>query len=378
MPMPISFHLAYLSFYSWQLVIGLTGLFLYAAMVIWSRSVYIARANRVWTDAHVQALAWRHERARAPGEHACQDAQGTIEPLVHRCGKPEPSDQFRWQLTWNGAKEIGDWVRLHEAQRQIVWCWKPVSVMARLERAMGQLDELPPDRRAFWQTRWQELHAGYYWDKQLTADQEWWYKANLIELLAELYNARDTKYSQLASLYGKTAWLILAALLPLAALVALGYGVILLAGAIGGLISRLQRLVYAKGLPTSYGSSWVPLYLAPLLGALAAWGGLTLLALLQTLQVIDLRSLNLLAGFAGLPANHLLGTAVLLGLSERFLNRVGVQAEQVISGTSSGASPDTTAANKPKGPQPSWVASPNGQQTNQRIRPPTSQATSDI
>ena len=53
-----------------------------------------------------------------------------------------------------------------------------------------------------------------------------------------------------------TAWLVLAAFLPLAALLTLGYGVILLAGAIGGLISRLQQLVYAKGLPNAYGSSW--------------------------------------------------------------------------------------------------------------------------
>jgi hypothetical protein len=165
-------------------------------------------------------------------------------------------------------------------------------------------------------------------------------------LLAELYNARDAKYSQLASLYGKTAWLIMAAFLPLAALVALGYGVVLLAGSIGGLISRLQQLVYAKGLPTAYGSSWVPLYLAPLLGALAAWAGLTLLALLQTLQVIDLRSLNLEAGFAGLPTSQLLGIAVLLGLSERFLNRVGAQAEEVVGATSSGDAADVAASTR--------------------------------
>lgn len=249
----------------------------------------------------------------------------------------------RTEASRNGAKEIGDWVRLHEAQRQIIWWWTLPSVMARLERAMGELDELPPDRQVLWQARWQELLGAYSWDKAPTDRQERWYKANLIELLAELYNARDAKYSQLASLYGKTAWLIMAAFLPLAALVALGYGVVLLAGAIGGLISRLQQLVYAKGLPTAYGSSWVPLYLAPLLGALAAWAGLTLLALLQTLQVIDLRALNLEAGFAGLPTSHLLGIAVLLGMSERFLNRVGAQAEEVVGTTSSGGAGDSAA-----------------------------------
>jgi hypothetical protein len=198
----------------------------------------------------------------------------------------------------------------------------------------------------FWETRWQDLSASYRWDRKVTSEQEWRYKANLIELLAELYNARDAKYAQLASLYGKAAWLILAALLPLAALLALGYGVVMLAGAIGGIISRLQQMVYAKGLPTAYGSSWVPLYLAPLLGALAAWAGLTLLALLQALQVIDLRALSLDAGFAALPTNQLLGIAVLLGLSERFLNRVGAQAEEVIGGPSSDAPAAAARASK--------------------------------
>jgi hypothetical protein len=230
-----------------------------------------------------------------------------------------------------------------------------------------QLDELPVDRQVFWQARWQELRTTYPWGRDLTDQEIWWYKANLIELLAELYNARDAKYSQLASLYGKTAWLVLAAFLPLVALLTLGYGVILLAGAIGGLISRLQQLVYAKGLPTAYGSSWVPLYLAPLLGALAAWAGLTLLALLQTLQVIDLPALNVSAGFAGLPSTQLLGIAVLLGLSERFLNRIGAQAEEVVGTPASQPSADASAAGTLKTAQIAATAAtaaahPNGHQ----------------
>jgi hypothetical protein len=163
--------------------------------------------------------------------------------------------------------------------------------------------------------------------------------------------------------------------LPLAALLTLGYGVILLAGAIGGLISRLQQLVYAKGLPTAYGSSWVPLYLAPLLGALAAWAGLTLLALLQALQVVDLRALNLSAGYAGLPTTQLLGIAVLLGLSERFLNRIGAQAEEVVGTPASEPSTDTTAAGKLKTAQvadtATAIAHPNGH------RPPLGEQTAD-
>jgi hypothetical protein len=372
--MTISLHPENLSFYAWQLIVGFSVLLVYAALVVWSRSVYIARANRVWTDAHGDALTGRRKGPGAPGSDACQDANESIEPLLDQFGEREPAAKFRWQFTWNGAQEIGDWVRLHEAQRQIVWCWKPASVIARFERAVGQLDELPADRQVFWQARWQELRTTCPWGRDLTDQEISWYKANLIELLAELYNARDAKYSQLASLYGKAAWLVLAAFLPLAALLTLGYGVILLAGAIGGLISRLQQLVYAKGLPTAYGSSWVPLYLAPLLGALAAWAGLTLLALLQTLQVIDLPALNVSAGYAGLPSTQLLGIAVLLGLSERFLNRIGAQAEEVVGTPASQPSTDASAAGTLKTAQIAATAAtaaahPNGHQPPAGDRP---------
>ncbi len=372
--MTISLNPENLSFYSWQLIIGFAVLLVYAALVVWSRSVYIARANRVWTDAHGDALTGRRKGPGAPGNDACQDANTSIEPLLDKFGEREPASKFRWQFTWNGAKEIGDWVRLHEAQRQIIWCWKPASVIARFERAVGQLDELAPDRQVFWQARWQELRTTHPWGRDLTDREVWWYKANLIELLAELYNARDAKYSQLASLYGKTAWLVLAAFLPLAALITLGYGVVLLAGAIGGLISRLQQLVYAKGLPTAYGSSWVPLYLAPLLGALAAWAGLTLLALLQALQVVDLRALNLSAGFAGLPTTQLLGIAVLLGLSERFLNRIGAQAEEVVGAPASELSSDASSVGKLKTAQIAATAATAAAHPNGHQPPPGDQA----
>ena len=103
---------------------------------------------------------------------------------------------------------------------------------------------------------------------------------------------------------------------------------------------------------------------------MAAWAGLTLLALLQTLQVIDLRALNLSVGFAGLPSTQLLGIAVLLGLSERFLNRIGTQAEEVVGAPASDPSTDASAAGKLKTAQIAATAAtaataaahPNGHQ----------------
>lgn len=339
-----------MSRYGWEVVIGFAFLSMYLLLVLWARSKYIASTNRAWTEAHVDAVranvAVLHAAFPSAPSKAMQGVITTLLPPVADQGARRRSD-----LHWNGAKEIGDWVRLHEVKRGLVWMMPDELVVHRFERAMGQLDELPGHRQEHWKAKADRLRCGGPGTVPVAET-----RGMLVELLSEIYNARDGKYSQLASLYSKAAWLIGAALLPLMVLVVLGYGVILIAGAIGGIISRLQRLVYAEGLPTAYGSSWVPLFCAPLLGALAAWAGLNLLALLQALGVIDLA--NLLGGADQLlvPPPGVVGVAVLLGISERFLNRIGTETEKAM-GASDATSPAPVAAPTP--PAPTLPAAPD-------------------
>lgn len=322
-----------LSMYEWQLAIGFAFVVSYLGLLLWARLMYIARSNQRWTEAQHRAF-----RATLPSMAAqCprpSAAQATVERL-----------EAMWDRSAGGAvlrpnDHIADWVVLHEAKRQAAMLMlSDDQLWPRLGRTMGQLDELSAARRVEWQRRYEQLAGA-----KVRAPTE--LRSTLGELLAEVYNARDAKYAQLSSLYNKAFWLTATALLPLCVLVMLGYGVILVAGAVGGLISRLQRIVYAEGLPTAYGSSWVPLFCAPLLGALAAWGGLHLLTVLQSLGIIDLKSLipTPEAVNALRPAAPVLGVAVLLGLSERILNQFGQQAEKVLA-----ADPDTrrTAAAPP-------------------------------
>jgi hypothetical protein len=131
----------------------------------------------------------------------------------------------------------------------------------------------------------------------------------------------------------------------LAVLAGLGYGVVLIAGAIGGLVSRMQRLVFSKRISITYGSSCAPLFCAPILGALAAWAGLVLISLLQTTGVLELTALQTSLDDLRAPSAALLGTAILLGMSERFLLRLEKQAEAVIDPDRSGPSDQTAPAN---------------------------------
>lgn len=306
--------------YEWQLAIGFTFLAVYLVLLLWARRAYIARSNQRWTQA--QERAFLATLPSLAAQSANPEISGAAVSHLEAMWQDDPCRDVA-----RPSDHIADWVVLHEAKRQAAWLLLPdQQLWPRLERTMGQLDELPTVRQAEWRKRYQQLVCAKVRDPGEL-------RSTLVELLAEVYNARDAKYAQLSSLYNKAFWLTAAALLPLSVLVVLGYGVVLVAGAIGGLISRLQKIVYAEGLPTAYGSSWVPLFCAPLLGALAAWGGLHLLTVLQSLQVIDLRELipDPAAVAALRPAAPVVGVAVLLGLSERILNQFGQQAEKVLA-----------------------------------------------
>jgi hypothetical protein len=69
------------------------------------------------------------------------------------------------------------------------------------------------------------------------------------------------------------------------------------------------------------------------LGALAAWAGLVLISLLQAAGVLQLTALHTSLADLRAPSAALLGIAILLGVSERFLLRLEKQAEAVINPT---------------------------------------------
>jgi hypothetical protein len=372
--------------YQWRVGVGMVFLVCYVAMILWSTRNYIERANDRWLRAHQAAflarLASEEPAASSADPELFLHLDVALRELV-----PGPEKKRSWwplhRSDWIGAESIAAWIRLHEAQRLEAWLLPMPAVEARFARAMGQVDELSATRQSAWQGRWIELRnlpgdrgrtspvepagepgssgCGWRWPwSRPTApaagqpaipppaappavaraatgrEREDAWRAELSQLLAELFNARDATYNQLVSLFGKAAWIYVVASIAGAALIASDYGFVFLAGFVGGLVSRMQRLVYAQGHPTAYGTSWVPLFLAPLLGGLAAWGGLHVLALLQALKLVQLDQVLNPDNFRGTANAATLGLCVLLGFSERFFNQIGNQAEKVIGSSDQG------------------------------------------
>jgi hypothetical protein len=335
-----------MSDFSW----GLMLLGAYVVLVILARWIYIARTNVVWTNAQAEAMIKRlslqvprdpSSGGKATVNHAT--LQQLLKEIKDEIKKETPQSKHTGVLGWNGSHQIAQWVLMHEAERLALPALGHAQLVARLERALGQLNELPQPRREAWEDVIHDLLA-----TKEEADTERLnraHRAYLDELLGEIYEASNGNAIQLSGLYNRATWIILVALLPLAVLAGLGYGVLLVAGAIGGLVSRMQRLVFSTRIPMTYGSSWAPLFCAPILGALAAWAGLVLISLLQTTGVLQLAALQTSLESLRAPSAAVLGTAILLGMSERFLLRLEKQAEAVIDPDRAGPLDQTAPAN---------------------------------
>ena len=320
---------------------GLVLLSAYVLLVILARWMYIARTNTVWTKAQAKAIAKRMslQVQRAPTRNGkTAVTPESVQVLVDAIENQATCDRHTKIIGWNGSRQIAQWVLMHEVERLLLPALSREQLVARLERALGQLGELPEARRDAWETVIHRLLA----DKA-ASDCE--YRAYLDEVLGEIYEASNGTAVQLAGLYNRATWIILVALLPLAVLAGFGYGLLLVAGAIGGLVSRMQRLVFSSHIPITYGSSWGPLFCAPILGALAAWAGLVLISLLQAAGVLQLTALHTSLQDLQAPSAAVLGIAILLGVSERFLLRLEKQAEAVIDPNRAGPSAQTAPAN---------------------------------
>jgi hypothetical protein len=319
----------------------------YWLVLITTRWMFIARPNRRFTLARIDDAQYFLEpdgrpslldeaRAVATGTQMVDDPAWLRE---RRGQQAQPEEEVvrlfkRWvsraaaPFIWNGSRDLVAWNLLHRVEARHAATLTGAELVARLMKAQSQLDDLPEGKRIYWarvlHDQLEGLPTGQLRDERVA-------QAVLESLLNELYNARDTKFTNLATQQNKVTWLVFVGLAIMAALVTQAYQDILLAGAVGGTLSRLQRELLRRDVPSDYGLSWSVLFLSPVSGALSAWAGLLLLQTLQKFNVIDLRSLLPENVDLTAPTGAILGAAVVFGISERLLDRLVRQAEDEIA-----------------------------------------------
>ncbi len=335
----------------------------YWIVLITTRWMFIARPNRRFTLARIDDAQYFLEpeappslldeaRSIASGTHVYDDLPWLRErrgldppeepdvPRVLRRFLQRASDPF----IWNGSRDLVAWNLMHRVEADHAATLTGPKLIAAMMKAQSQLEDLPPGKRTYWA---RVLHdqldgapGGRLRDEPVA-------QAIMRNLLNELYNARDTKFTNLATQQNKVTWLVFTGLAILAALVSQGYEDLLLAGAVGGILSRLQRELQRRDVPSDYGLSWSVLFLSPVSGALSAWAGLLLLQTLQKFNVLELSSLLPDSADLTAPTGAMLGVAILFGISERILDRLVRQAEDEIATQPAAAKKSASAAQEP-------------------------------
>ncbi len=323
----------------------------YWIVLLVTRWMFIARPNRRFTLARIQATQYRmtllDDGQSRPGllveaRDIVNAVDDRFEPawLLESPRKDPKHRRWRrwtsdlWEiLVWNGSRDLVAWHLLHEVKVDCVEQYKSTAdLRARLTRAQSDLGELGPVEQQFWRSKLEDVLSPPHPAGEPTPSfDETRARSMLHEYLRALYAARDTKFVNLATQQNKVTWLILVALVTMAALVLLDFSLVLLAGAIGGILSRLQRELVRRDVPSDYGVSWALMFLSPVAGALSAWAGLHVLALLQSLGVVDLRSVMPNDVDLTQPSTALFGLAIVLGTSERFLDRIVRQVTDTIA-----------------------------------------------
>lgn len=220
-------------------------------------------------------------------------------------------------LFWTRGQEHAGWQLVHEAKEQLSLLLPAAELRVALEDAEVQLRQAGDEQAKALADRIQKALAA---TPPPAADRE---AALLREARNQLYDATDNEFASIACWHKKTSWLVALSLLLIVVLsAALGHAVFFLVGALGGLMSRLSRALGSSKLPTDYGLSWTTIFLSPMVGALAGWAGVLLVALAFQQGVLG-------KVFQGVTwgdtyGELALGLALVLGFSERvFVNIVG-------------------------------------------------------
>jgi len=386
----------------------------YLLLFLIARTYLIACPSRALARAQLEGLWAEHVEGREEGQkqeedQRKQDAREDTEECLRKA-RDLLEGRGRWGqigallslLLWNGAREMAAWALMHRAERRAAALMSDEEVRARLVRGLGELGAFPEEEKALWQKQLKRALGLEGQDPQQGSPSQGGGPSNEIvpsalspstdpqepgqgsgqaesnarccqkpdpgvqrallkEFLAALYDARDTRYARLLTLHNKAAWLLLVGLGLAWALGAFTPGLPngldlrtgLLLGFLGGVLSRLLRVVATKELPTDYGAYWVPLFLAPVLGALGAVGGY-----LVFWALVEVRALGEgLKPLLSPPAAY--GLLVVLGFSERLLKGLTERLED------QALKQEDQGKEKPKGDGKEGQGKPQDQQPKQ-------------
>lgn len=234
----------------------------------------------------------------------------------------------------NAENQLRGWRLAHEAERLAIDLYPPEVLEIRLRVAHERLIMLDLKEAKVLACRIRELFMPAY-NKAETALG----RACLKEALSIIHEQRDSYFERLSDWNNKAVWFVYMTLLIIIALMLSNQSnpLLLLVGAIGGLLSKLRGAVKREDVPIDYGVSWTTLFLTPLIGALTGWGGILLTILLLNAKILgEIFSNFELVWAKAEKSPEVLALAIVFGYSatlfeklvEKFEGKTGATAEE--------------------------------------------------
>lgn len=316
---------------SWLILVGV--LLFYGTLIAFVRWNVLARTLRDHLLAEIDMVSSRIEAMTGkPPSNWLEKDEGTIEPV------PQPGDpqgfsllsavsllrqakrslkrDFFDMLFWSRGEEVTSLHCIREADRLLVSAYSLPELKVHLATTAENLLHMEDAEAAVLGRNIQKALGDL-----MTGEQElraWLWEGLLFQGDAEIGRVRNS-----TDLQNRTMWLTSTALLLIAGLGWVGgHPELFLAGAIGGFLGRLMRVLKSKEDVKAFGvSSWGSIFLSPLLGALVGWCGV-ILSVVTKVGIVSFPQ-NLDQTWWGSSYSlSALGLAVLLGLSEKYFDRL--------------------------------------------------------
>ena len=135
--------------------VGVALWLIYLALFLGVRAWGVAGMLRELTRAELEStrrrirLQWEEPAQTTPSEQVLLDQVDGLLSEAERKVSWTLGDRLR-ALGWNGGAELAAWGLLHDAERLAVAGMAVPYLKARLERAQGDLGELPEERQKIW------------------------------------------------------------------------------------------------------------------------------------------------------------------------------------------------------------------------------------
>jgi hypothetical protein len=301
---------------------GLGALVLLLIGMATTRWYKIAKPSHNFLLRHVESV---RIQVRTYVESKYPSVAATLNEDLSKCTEPKGMSTF---LFWSQSEENATWIKLHDIEAEL-GAWLPEDlVWTQLTVTEPQLRDIDKSGA---QALACQIHKELEQDRPKGPDRAYVVERRgklLSQARAMLFDERDQRFIALTDWQNKASWLTLVGWILMVVLGAIEGNVILfVAGAAGGLLSRMMRTINKPEFAIDHGASWSTLFLSPLFGALSAWFGVGLITLFASSKVQALGPLFSLVRWDHPLLLSTLSAAFVLGFSERWFKSLMEAAE---------------------------------------------------